>query len=355
MKPAVSPWGRAEKIAVWRFELRRWEISPRDLNWSSYAGPVRWGKISSMRVPAWDELTTASIRKLGWLNRRPMISAATYPVPPRTMVGMCLDMGFGDGLSEEVGDFDRIVAGIEALNLGFSEDYFAASGVICGGSGNQGRSDFVAVFKEFDRSPCSDRVAGGENNTGERFGDFGIVENSSDAVFTEKAVAHFENDDVGVCFSELVDEGFGERGGVGLLSGDDAEVGEYERLRCTGILHCKDVAAEADSGCFCRGDGESTTDELLNDGEARFGFAGVHAGPENGNDRRKFGVELGIERLAICGNVGGDARSGAKGWKAENAAEDFALVRWPDERGMGGAGAEHSTHIEEVNRVTGFD
>lgn len=41
MKAAVSQWGRAEKIAVWRFEARRLEIWSSDLKVKSPAGPMR--------------------------------------------------------------------------------------------------------------------------------------------------------------------------------------------------------------------------------------------------------------------------------------------------------------------------
>lgn len=41
MKLAVSPWGRAEKIAVWRFEARRSETWSSDLKLRSPAGPMR--------------------------------------------------------------------------------------------------------------------------------------------------------------------------------------------------------------------------------------------------------------------------------------------------------------------------
>gem|GEM_PF-6633979 len=192
-------------------------------------------------------------------------------------------------MGEEVGDFDRVVAGVQTLDVGFAENDFAAGGVIGCGAGNESGGYIVAVVKKFDCAPCPDGIASGKNNACEGFCDFGIVENCGDAVFAEEAIAHFEDDDVGIGFGKLVYEGFSEGGGVGLLGCDDAEIGEDEGFGGSGVLHGEDVAAEADSGGFSGGDGEPTSYQLLDNGEAGFGFSGIHTGAEYGDDRRDFG------------------------------------------------------------------
>lgn len=285
-----------------------------------------------------------------------MISAATYPVLPRTIVGMCLDMSFwGEGFGQEVGNFDGVVASIEPGNLGFTENDFASSGVIGSGASDESGGDVVPVVEKFDRAPRPYGIGSGEDDTAEGFADVRIGQDSRDPIFAEKTIAEFEDDDIGIRLGELVHEGDIEIGGVGGLGGDNAEVSENGNISGSGVLHCEDVSAEGDPGGFGGRDLEAPADELLNDCEAGFSFAGIHACANDSDDGGKIALKFGLEGEGVGGDIRGNTLTGVESGEAENAPEDFALVRRSNERGMTGTNSEDAAHIEEVNGVASFE
>ncbi len=247
------------------------------------------------------------------------------------------------------------MASVQPGNLRFTINDFASGRVIGGRSGDEGGGDLVSVVEQFDCTPRSNWVGGGQDDTGKGCGDLWIAQNCGDSIFAEKSVSEFKDDDIGRALSELVDQGFGEVSGVVRLRCDNAKVGENGDRGGSGILHGENVAAEGDAGGFGGRNFEAPTNELLDDCEAGFSFAGIHTSTDDGDDGGEIALKFGLQRGSICGDVGGNALAGVEGGEAENAPEDFALMGWANEGRVTGANAEDSAHIEEVYGVSSFE
>lgn len=269
---------------------------------------------------------------------------------------MCLDMSFwGESFGQKIDNFNGVVASVQPGDLCFTENDFASGGVVGGGSGNESGRDLVSAVEKFDRAPRSYGIGGGEDDTAEGFGDLRIGQDGRDPIFAEKTIAEFEDDDIGIRLGELVHEGDSEIGGIGGLGGDNAEVSENGNIRSSGVLHCEDVSAEGDPGGFGGRDLEAPTDELLNDCEAGFSFAGIHARANDSDDGGKIALKFGLEGEGVGGDIRGNTLAGIEGGEAENAPEDFALVRRSNEWRMTCANPENAAHIEEVDGISSFE
>lgn len=112
---------------------------------------------------------------------------------------------------------------------------------------------------------------------------------------------------------------------------DDAKVSENSDLSGSGIFHSKDVATKGNACGFGGRNFEAPADELLDDGEASFSFAGIHASADDGDDGGEIVLKFGLELGGVGSDVGGNALAGVEGGEAENAPEEFTLVRRSDE------------------------